>query len=333
MSESQGTRILALLVADQSPQRAELLALGFDALIALPLASFVDRALLLDGIKLALREANATLIAERHVLPAIERIGHKFEGRSERVREFVSPQAEQVLIALVRGGKGPRFHWLRGAIEPDDLRSLIAPIIQTMLLQFTSKLPIPGLSGAGGGGGGSGGGLGGLVGMIGKQVQRGAGQLADVGRSMMGGVIRDFSQSATSEFRVALRDRMKSPDGAKIVERIRDRVVGHILSAELAEVVSDLLRLPRPEIARVVALVIDHLRTQPLFLELLEQELDAALSELGPRPLATLLSELGLLESTRALVLKTLDPNLQGLMRSPAVSDWLERLLASAGTP
>ncbi len=125
-----------------------------------------------------------------------------------------------------RADRGLRFGWLKGAVDPDDIRQLVAPVIQQMLLRFASKLPIPGFSGgSGGGGGGGGSGLGGLVGMIGKQVQKSAGQLAEAGKSVMNSVARDFSRTATTEFRAALAVRMKSDEGKKIVLRIRERVV------------------------------------------------------------------------------------------------------------
>jgi hypothetical protein len=330
-SREQATRIQAQLGAAESPSRAELLGLGFDALVAQPVAALVDRSALCDAILRGLTQANASLIAERHVLPALERIAAHVEGKGERVRDLLSPAAAQRIAAIVQSGKGPRFGWLQGSVDPDDVRQLIAPIIQQMLLQFTQKLPIPGLASAGGGGGG--GGLGGLVGMIGKQVQRSAGQLADVGRTMMGGAIRDFSQSATSEFRVALRERLKSPEGARIVERMRDRIVTHVFGAQLPEVTRDLMYLPRPQIAEVVALVIEHLRDYEPFRELLEAELHAALDELGPRTVQALLAELGLLESTRGLVVGALDPSIRSLAQSPAFGDWLARLLASAEAP
>lgn len=333
MSESLRTRVQALLGAEQSPQRSELLGLGFDAIVALPVRALVDRDALREAIDRGLTRENAARIATRHVLPALERIASTIEGRPERLGELLSPEGERLLVQIVRSGKGPRFGWLRGAIDADDVRPLVAPVVQQLLTQFTAKLPIPGFSSGGSGGSGGGGGLGGLVGMLGKQVQRSAGQLADLGRGVMGGLIKDFSQSATTEFRLALRERLKSPEGKRALEHIRDRVVAHVMNARLADVTSDLMHLPRAEIAEVVARAIEHLRAQPLFRAALEGELDAALAELEARTLKELLEELGLYEQTRTLVLRALDPGLSTLARSDEFGAWLERLLSAAGQP
>ena len=333
MSQSQSAKIQALLAAPESIARSELIALAFDAITAEPLAGLVDREAAIAAIYSGLTEQNAERIAQRHVLPAFERIAHTLSGKPDRVRDLISDTAERQLVAIVASGKGPRFAWLGNAIDADDLRQLIAPIIQQLLLQFTAKLPIPGVGGGGSGSSGGSSGIGGLVGRIGKQVQKSAGQLADVGRSMMGGVIRDFSQTATHEFRVAFKERLASPDGQRIVERMRDRFLTHLLGAKADHVVKDFMHLPRPEIAHMVALVIEHLRELPLFRGVFEAEFDAALVELGKQSARELLEELGLYASTRAQVLEAVDPGVRALVSSEPFGAWLDRLLASTGEP
>jgi hypothetical protein len=329
MSDSLRTRIQALLAAPESSSRDQLLGLVFDAVLAQPVSSLIERNALVGAIYRGLTQANAQRIAERHVLPAVERVAEGLEGKPERVSDLLSPEAARLLAEVVRSGKGPRFEWLKGAFDGDDLRQLVAPIVQQLLLQFTAKLPIPGLSGGALGGAG-GGALGGLVGRIGKQVQKSAGQLADVGRSMMGSVIRDFSESATSEFRQALDLRLKSSEGRQIVERMRDRIVMEVLSASADQVARDFMHLPRPEIARIVALTIEHQRELPRFRAIFEREISAALDVLGDKSLRDLLEEMALLESTRVLVLRAATPAVAELARSAAFGDWLERLLGEA---
>jgi hypothetical protein len=334
MSQSQREKIQALLGAPDSTQRSELIALAFAAITAQPLARFVDREALLSGIYSGLTEANADRIGKQHVLPAFDRIARTLSGRPERVRDLLSDAADRQLSAIVASGQGPRFVWLKNAFDADDVRQLIAPIIQQLLLQFTAKLPIPGVGGGGGSsssgaGAGANSGIGGLVGRIGKQVQKSAGQLAEAGRSMLGGVIKDFSQTATSEFRIALKDRLKSPEGQKIVERMRDRFLRHLLGAKADVVVQDFMFLPRPEIAHMVSQVIEHLRELPLFRTLLEAEVSAVLDELSSKSARALLEELGVYDSTRAQVLKGVDPGVQALLVSAEFGDWLDRVLDS----
>jgi hypothetical protein len=330
---SQAHKIQTLLAASDSAHRSQLIALVFDGITARKVGDSIDRALLIEGIYQGLTAATADTIASRHVLPALDRIASSFDGKEERLRDLIGSEAERQISAIVQSGKGPRFAWLKNVVDPDDIRQLIAPVIQQLLFAFVNKLPIPGL---GGGGGSSGGGdrkprgVGGLVGAIGKQVSRSMGDLADVGRSVMGNVVRDFSQTATTEFRVALRDRMKTPEGQKIVERIRERVVVNVLKARADAVIKDFMHLPRPEIARAVAVSIQHLRAQPVFRAVLESELNAVFDELEKRTLGELLSEIGVLDATRKQVLSAVDPILKDVVAGDGFAAWLDKLLADA---
>jgi len=324
---ARSAQIQGLLAAETSALRTELAALTYDALARLPLATFVVRADLLEAISLACTRSNVELLAARHVAPALERVAQLLAGRSETVRDAVSATGEAQLRALVRAGDGPRFAWLRGAVDSDDLRRLIAPVVQQLLQQFTARLPIPGLSAAAGGAGGA---LGGLVGRLGKQVQRGAGQLADVGRSMLGGAIRDFSETATSDFRAALKERLASPEGQRIVEQMRERFVGHVLGVELEAVVQDLMRQPPQATAALVATVLEHQRELPLSRLLLEGELDALLRQLEAQSGEALLRELGLHDAARAHALRAIDAAVRAVAESTAFGTWLERLLVAA---
>lgn len=332
MVNVQAATLRGLLQADDSPFRGELIGLLFDAVSAEPVARFLDRGALSEALYRALLSTHTERVATRHVLPAFERIAQAVAGRPEPLRSFLTAEVEAQLTAIVRSGQGPRFAWLRGAIDADDVRQLVAPIVQQLLMQFASKLPIPGLGGAAGGGGDGGGGLAGLVGRLGKQVQKSAGQLADVGRQMLGGAVRDFSQTATSEFRAAFDERVKSPEGRQILERMRDRMLSHVLATKLDDVVQDLMRLPRPELARTVAGVLANAEKHSLFRSLLEGELDALTSELGERRVGELLGEVEELGALRARAIAALDPGVRTLVASPAFEDWLERLLARAGT-
>lgn len=343
MSEAQRTKIQALLAADESPLRRELLELVFDAVTTQRVAGLLRDPGLVPLIYRALTRDNAQRVAERHVLPAIARVDAAFVGKSERIQDALSEQAQRELHDIVASGKGPRFEWLRGAVDPNDIRQLVAPVVQQVLVQFTTRLPIPGFGGAAGGGGG-GSGLGGIVGMLGKQVQRGAGQLADVGKSMVSGLggelerrmqqmARDFTQTAITDFRSALAVRLKSDEGRQIVQRIRDRVLEHVLAGKLQEVGPDLRRLPEADIAKLVASVLEHLPQQVWFRDILEAEVAAVLAEIGERSVAELLAEAGLLTEARALTLSAVSPCIQALASSDAFGAWLGRLLEEASEP
>ena len=336
----QREKIQELLSLPVSPLRAELLRLGFDALAAEPLASLTTPPLLARTICEALTRANVERIATRHVVPGVARVTAALSPRPEALRAQLTPAALASLRKLLTHQPPPKLRWLQGAIDPEDFRQLLAPVVQQVLLQFTTKLPIftpPG-------GGGAGGGLGGLVGMLGKQVQKSAGQLADVGRSVMSGlggefekrmqaVARDFSQAATGEFRSALIERLKSDEGRRIVARIRDRVAEQVLDARLGEVADDVGMLPIAEGAHFSAELLGQLAATPWFEQLLKGEIAGVLEELGPRSLAELLSEAGLLDSARQQISAAVEPGLSKLVASDAFGTWLDRLLADSSQP
>jgi hypothetical protein len=326
MSDTQRSRIQALLAAEASPLRAELLRIGFDALADQPLSAVIGDPELASVIVQGMARENVEHITQRHVLPALARVQERLATANEKVRDLLSKDGEATLRTLVASGKGPRFAWLKGAIDPNDLQKLVTPIVQQVLTSFVAKLPIPGLSGSGGGSGGSSGRLGGFVGNIGKRVSKSASQLA--GGSGLQQVVRDFSQSATVEVRVAIVHRLKSDEGREIMQRIRDRVLDRVLNAQANEVVDDFLRVSPPQVGRISEGAVSHVRDIPFFRDILAGEIQAVLAELGARSLRDVLDEMGLLDGVRKLALGAVEPGLVQLVRTDAFGDWLERLLA-----
>jgi hypothetical protein len=337
MSTTQRSRIQSLLAAESSPFRAELLRLGFDALAAQPLSTVIGDPELAGLIVKGLTRDSVERVTRRHVSPGVTRVQARLATADEKLRDLLPADAQATLRALVASGKGPRFAWLRGAVDPGDLQKLIAPIVQQVLTSFVTKLPIPGLSGSGGSpserppssGGGSGG-LGGLVGKIGKQVSKGASQLA--GGLGLQQIVRDFSQSAVTEVRVAIVDRLKSEEGREIMRRIRERVLDRVLDAKTNVVVDDLLRVSPAEVARIAEGAVSHVRDLPFFRDILAGEIRAVLAELGARSLRDVLDEMGLLEGVRRVALDAAEPGLVALLESDNFGDWLERLLAQSAT-
>ncbi len=338
-------KMQAILSAEESAMRLELTGMAFDALLAQPASVLLADAELLPSLLAALSADNTQRVMGQHVLPAALRMTSQLETAEQRLRDLLPEAARKELERIIASGKGPRFGWLKGALDPADLRELFAPVVQQVLVQFTSKLPIPGLGASGGqGAAAAAGALGGLVGMLGKQVQKSASQFAEVGKSVMGGLgselerrmqafARDFSQTAMGEFRTAVADRIKSPEGQAILVRMRDRAVRHVFDAQLSDVAQDMSHLPMAELSQVAPAVVAFQREQPLLSSLLATEIAAALSAIGQRPLAELLSEAALLETARDMTQRIVDPGARALFASEDFGAWLSRLLAAAAQP
>jgi hypothetical protein len=332
----------ALLSAETSPLRAELLRLGFTALASQPvsvvladpeLPSIVYRALALESVE---------RVTRRHVLPGVLRVQAQLGKSRETVHDLLSPEAEKELKALIASGKGPRFKWLAGAIDPAEMQRLLSPVVQQVLTSFASKLPIPGVQGGGSGSTPPPSGKGtSLVGLIGKQVARSASQFAEVGKSVMGGLgselerrmqsfARDFSQTAVGEVRAAVVERLRSDEGREITERIRARVLERVLMTEVRVIVDDVLRLPLDQVGRVAEGAVAHTAETSLLRDALQAEVKAVLAEIGQRPLAEVLAEAGLLEGVQGLAIRATEPGLLALVRSAEFADFLDRLLAAS---
>ncbi len=337
-------RIQALLSADDSPPRAELTRMALEALLSQPMASLLADPELVPIMLSAFTPGNAERVAERHGVPATTRIGVRLEACEERLRDMLPEASREGLVRILASGKGPRLGWLKGALDPTDLRELFAPVIQQMLVQFSSRLQIPGFGATGAVAGPAAGALSGLVGMLGKQVQKGASQFAEVGKNVMGGLgselerrlqalARDFSHTAMGEFRTAMEERLRSAEGQVILDRMRDRALTHVFEAKLADIARDLLQLPMQDLAAWSPAVVAYQSAHPLLTGMLETELGAALTVLGQRSLSELLSEAGLLEAASELTLRVVDPGAKALFASAAFGDWLSRLVDAAREP
>jgi hypothetical protein len=332
----QRSRIQSLLAAEASPLRDDLLRMGFDALVAQPLSTLVGHPDLANLILGGLSLENATRITEHHVLPAVARVQERLAKTTDTVGDLLPAEATATLRTLVASGRGPRFAWLKGAIDPADLQKLIGPIVQQVLTSFVSKMTSGSSKSRDDDDGDEerprgGRGLGGLVGKIGKQVSKGASQLA--GGLGLQQLVRDASESAAVEVRVAIVERLRSDEGREILKRIRARVLDRVLAARTTVVVDDFLRLPPQEVGRIGQGAVAHVKDHGFFRDILAGEIQAVLTELGARSLHDVLAEMGQLEAFRKVATGAVEPGLVALIKTDGFGDWLDRVLAQSATP
>jgi hypothetical protein len=337
--ESRAGRMTQLLSAKNSAARAELVALSFDTFTSLPLSAWLADPALAELLIAALREATVERVLERHALPFVARVRARMHEQTEPTRAALPAGAEQRLNQIVAQASGPRFSWLKGALDGADVRELLAPVVQAVLLQFATKLPaVAGLNPQGAAGAA----LGGFVGLLGKQVQKTARDLAEVGKNVMGGLsgeferrmqgfARDFTQTAMLEFRAALIERLGSEEGRAILVRMRKRLIQHILDTPQSEIADDLGSAPFAELACWAPDVVVHVRERDWFGELLRGEVQAVLETVGARSADDLLREAGIEVAARELALRTFDGALEALFSSASFASWLERLLTESG--
>lgn len=341
MTETTRDRIVQTLSAAESPLRAEGVRLVMDYVLARKLRDVAD----LEGthaiVTRALTSENLERIVVRHVRPGWQRYGNHVNGSEETLGAFVPDRARVQLRTIIEKSRIPRAKWAEGMVDPALMRKLFAPVWANLLLNFAKKLPLPGMGGATGAATGAvGRGVGGLAGRLSRTVQEQAEKIVDVGRSAMGGLgaevekrfqaaARDFSDGAAELWRESLRDRLKSREGAELVGQITGQVIDHLMMTKLEDLHEDAAHLPVEDILNVVPDIVAAAASRPFVRDLVSGEIAAYLALEGDRTLAELLSEMGILEETRAATLRQVDGLARDLFASPAFGDWVERLLGA----
>lgn len=326
-------RMLAALSAEDGILRRAGLELIVDHVLAQPLSAWLD----VDGVTGVLVDAlsrdNAARVLERHIVPGLSRVHAALRAANERLGDALPADAQAAIDALVTHPRGPRFGWLRGALDRDKLRALLAPALQEMFVSFAARIPLAGRDG--GAAGGAAASVAGLVGSLG----RGAGErLRSLGKSVADGLgvdieaklrdaARDYSQGAVSGLERAVSARLSTPEGAALVAGLSRSVLQHVLATPLHVILDDLDRLPLADALRVAPPVVAHDLSRELWRAIVREETRAYLALEGQRSLRELLDEAGLLTSIRGLVLTTVEPVARELFASAAFEAWLERLL------
>ncbi|MDD9934983.1 MAG: hypothetical protein OXT09_15335 [Myxococcales bacterium] len=342
MSEELRKRIIETLAGADGAVRRAGAELVVDHVLDLRVTALVDAESLLPIFVQALDGDNVQRAIDRHLLPAIPRVRAQLDDAGEKVGDGLPEAVKERIVELSANPAGPRFRWMRGALDPAKLRDLFAPVVQEILLQFVRS--VPGLGGdAGGGepataGKPSRGVASGLVGRLGREVSKGTGRLVSVGRSVADGLgvdlegrlqetARDFSQGAMAGLQRGLRERMQSDQGREILSGLSRSVVDHIMATPVETILKDLDRLP---LEAAIALAPDTLRHElgrELVRALLRGEIAAWLELEGARTLGELLEEAGLRAQVRTLAVERGHAAAAELFRSTAFASWLEQLL------
>lgn len=296
-------RVLEQLLAPDSAslrRGAEVLSVG---LLDQPLAALIDLPRSASLVLAALSSGAPELVLEEHATPGWFRQLERADAAGELVDAFLPEETWLKLEQHLQHLQFPRGTWLKGLVEPNLLKELLAPVIQDTLTNFAKRMPGVSLGGGLAAAGGSA--LGGLAGRLKKQVGDSAKGIADVGRSVVGGLegrlqktIADFSRTAQDEFRAALLDRLASPDGRRILGAMRSHALKQAREVNVAEVMRD-LEGSRALLAELAPEALAHNARREEVTHAVLLEVEALLEAEGDRPVRELLDELGQLEPVR----------------------------------
>jgi hypothetical protein len=325
--------ILRALGAEDGALRRAGVELVIDHVLAQPLSTWLDVESVTLLLVTALRRPNVERTIEKHVLPGLGRVRSALRAGNERVGDAVSDEARAAIDRLVTHPNGPRFAWLRGALDRDKLRALLAPALQEVFMSFASRIPLAGREA--GATGSAAAAAASLVGRLG----RGTGErLLSLGKSVADNLgvdlearlrdaARDYSQGAVVGLERAISARLQAPEAAKLMEGLARSVLDHVLATPMTTILDDLDRLPLSGAIAVAAPILEHDLARELWRAIIESEVRAVLALEGQRTLRELLDEAGLLEQVRARLLERGEPAMRTLFTSEPFALWVDRLL------
>ena len=338
-------RICALLAQDESALRTQAASSLVDHLLSQRLRDVADLPQLVSIVLATLNGDALTRQVARHVQPGLERYGAHVAGAPERIADLVGPDAASELRTLLAAPSGARGRFMRGAVDPALLKRLLAPVWVQLLVNFSRRIPIPGLGGGASGGtaGGAASAGRGLASMLGKSVQQSAGRLVGAGRSALEGLgidvekklnaaARDFSEGALGIWNQALRERLQSEEGRALVAQIKLGVLQHLLSVQLRDIHQDAMALPLPAYVGLAPAIVSHAVRLPFVRQLVETETGAYLAAEGDRSLAELLADMGVLDAARSWLLARVELQIASWSRSASFTAWLSELVDRAQT-
>ena len=335
---AQRDRIVAALTADDSALRTKGVDMLLDFVLDVPLAEWVDADDLARIVVEGTTGDNAGRFADKHLAVGRARWRERFEASGETPRDLLGPAASEDLHRIIADAPMPKAKWSKGMVDPKLVQKLVAPVVQDTLISFAKNLPIPGVGGGGGETSDRGRGGGSMFG-IRKRLKAEAERLAEKGRDALGGLgaelerqiknaARDFSENASTEFRRAMQNRVKSPEGKKLVAEIREQIVETVLDTPIHALAADLDTVPDADLVALAAPIADHNRDREAFANAVKAEIQAALELEGESTGRTWLTEQGQLDDVRAAASKQLDPLARAFFGADAFAGWLDDMLA-----
>jgi hypothetical protein len=328
MPEDTRSRILARLAGDDPAARSLLVRAATEHALAQPIASYVDRDSLAALARAAATDANVLLLLSAHGRPAVERQKARSTRLGETLGDLLPHDSDVRVGRVLDGARLPNAAWARGIIDAKLVNELVAPVVQQTLLAFAKKLPLPGVGEGGGAVGGAlGGALRGLGGLAGGAAKLVGGISAEVEKRMQSAA-KDFADNAAEGFRVALKDRLESDDGKKLLRDIILRAHAKLRDVKVADVLAEIDTLPTAEVDALVAATIAHNAPRSAIADALRAEIDAALAVDGAMTLGAWLERAKIRSQVDAVIASRADAVLRAFFASDAFASVVEVLLA-----
>lgn len=328
--------LVARLSGVENERRHRFIALAVDHTFEQPLRTFVHFEDIADVITDALTETNAAQLIQDEMQPLRERLNQHFRETQETPADLVPKDTPDALIRIISKAERPKAEWAKGAVDTAPLRNLISPIVQDVLLRFTKNLPIPGLGGepapqAEEKSSRS-------SGLLGSALRKSAGSIAGMGKAALGNIsgelekrvqtiTRDFANQAMTEVRGAIGERLRSPEGQKVIRDIRASIVERFLSTPVITLLEDGDRAPIEELIGLLPAIVEHNRLRPELRAFIESEVQYLLNTHGDSSIGDLLDRYQLREALRERIITRIDAPVASFIESKGFEAWLDELL------
>jgi hypothetical protein len=316
------TDVLARL-RDQPAYAAELAQVLIDAVLATPAREFIDPSRIVPAFVAGLR-ASVDAATPTRIAAAIAARQQRAEARPGPLADRLPPELHRVLQTALRRPFTPSRELVRAAVDHVGMRAALRTILQTTILDFSTRL---------------------------RSAMPDTAWIPGAGiRSKLMGVAKGVASAVGAEVERQLEDRVRSfVDGAlgraidMVVERASDPRFAGDMAAWRGDAVRSILALPESVFlaerrkfdpqhvaADLVAAATAVARWDRLPVEA-AVVLQGLVDELGHASVGELLAGGGLVEAWRAPLAAEIEHHLRRLFVDAGFTGWLSRLLEGHG--
>lgn len=267
----------------------------------------------------ALSEGLTAQVIQRYLQPAATRERTRGADTEEKVKAWVPPERVDEIMELMRRPFPLNPDIVQDLVDQGAVRSLVGAVVQEALMgfiQLTGK--VPGLTGATN-----------LVGALGRKA--GKGLFGGVGKGIERGMeqrVKDFMDQSMARLTGKIVEFASSEGSLKLQGEMRADLFKKSLGTRMSFYYEELAKLPAEGIWGLVPAFIAHNLSRPELREALENELRLGLEQEARKTARELLTELGVADETRALIMERANPLAHGIVETEGFEDWLGKLLA-----
>lgn len=316
------------LEARLADDAAGLCALAVDYLLDRPVATFAEPERLDFWLDHAFDEGAIAEAVEAHARGLVERERARAHTRGDRVRDWLSVEAQAELRALAARPVVFERATLERWVDQDGVRSILQAVVRETLDRFVETVKP----------GGSGGGVFGAVGRgaIGFASRAGKGLLGGIGgqvEELLRGAVSGFVGSSMGLMVERFVGILMQPETQRQLGRMRLTAFERAMKTETAAILDRVAAEPGlDDLWEALPGLLAHNLDRPEVRQILRDELARWIEAEGQRPIRSFLPA-ARVEALRDAVAALAEPLVRGFVASPGFAAWADGGLTVDGTP